>query len=146
MGVNVDPARLALIHAREVSVFSDRRPRSAALSARAAAVMPDAVPMAWMAALHRHPIQYLAGGEGSRFEDIDANKLIDFNLADLSNAVGYGDNPVAKAVTAQAQRGLSFFCRPKTRSSFRNCFQSVQTFPFGNTPSVPRPRTLKSSG
>ncbi|OJF90069.1 hypothetical protein AX760_24660 [Pararhizobium antarcticum] len=64
--------------------------------------------MAWMAGLFRHPTLFVTGGKGSRFIDADGISLIDFNLADLSNTVGYGDNPVAQAVARQAARGAQF--------------------------------------
>ncbi|RPH66320.1 MAG: aminotransferase class III-fold pyridoxal phosphate-dependent enzyme [Hyphomicrobiales bacterium] len=100
--------RLKTIRDREAADFTERRPRSADLSRRARSVMPDGVPMAWMAGLHRHAPLFVAGGEGSTFVDVDGNSYVDFNLADLSNTAGFGPNAVARAVEAQAARGMQF--------------------------------------
>lgn len=103
-----DRERLAAIRRCEEAAFIARTPRSRAMTERARQVMPDGVPMAWMVGLHRHPTLYVAGGQGSRFEDLDGNRYLDFNLADLSNTVGYGDNPVARRLAQQALRGSQF--------------------------------------
>ena len=108
MTFQLDRARLAAIRDRELARFVQARPRSQALAARARASMPDGVPMAWMAGLHRHPPLYVTGGSGSRFEDVDGHGYIDFNLADLSNTVGYGPTPVSRRLAAQAERGMQF--------------------------------------
>ncbi len=108
MTAHLDRSRLAAVLQRETAAFIARTPRSRALTARARKVMPDGVPMAWMAGLHRHPPLYVAGGAGSRFEDVDGNSYIDFNLADLSNTVGYGPTPVSRRLAEQAARGLQF--------------------------------------
>jgi glutamate-1-semialdehyde 2,1-aminomutase len=100
--------RLLAIRDREAADFAAGRPRSAALSRRARSVMPDGVPMAWMAGLHRHAPLFVAGGQGSTFMDVDGNSYVDFNLADLSNTAGFGSNAVARAVEAQASRGMQF--------------------------------------
>ena len=108
MTFQLDRARLAAIRDRELARFVQARPRSQSLAARARASMPDGVPMAWMAGLHRHPPLYVTGGSGSRFEDVDGHGYIDFNLADLSNTVGYGPTPVSRRLAAQAERGMQF--------------------------------------
>ena len=73
---------------------------------RARRSMPDGVPMAWIAGLHRHPPLYVRDGDGSRFEDLDGNRYLDFNLADLSNTVGYGDTPVARRLAELFPRAV----------------------------------------
>lgn len=90
----------------EATRFHAERPRSAALLSRAAKVMPDGVPMPWMVWLYDHAPPFVTGGHGSRFTDADGFDYIDFNLADLSNTMGYGDTPVARAVARQAMVGL----------------------------------------
>jgi glutamate-1-semialdehyde 2,1-aminomutase len=100
--------RLRSIRDREAAEFAARRPHSAAMSRRARSVMPDGVPMAWMAGLHRHAPLFVAAGQGSTFQDADGNTYVDFNLADLSNTAGFGPNAVTRAVAAQAARGMQF--------------------------------------
>jgi len=100
--------RLKALHARELAAFVDARPASAALWARAKESLPDGVPMAWMVGLHRHPPLFCVGGSGSRFTDADGHSYVDFNLADLSNTVGYGENAVSRRIAAQALTGPQF--------------------------------------
>jgi glutamate-1-semialdehyde 2,1-aminomutase len=102
----VNRARLQALLKSETARFHAARPRSAALLARAAKVMPDGVPMPWMVWLYEHAPPFVTGGQGSRFRDADGFDYIDFNLADLSNSMGYGDTPVARAVARQAMISL----------------------------------------
>jgi glutamate-1-semialdehyde 2,1-aminomutase len=102
----IDPAKLGALHLREAAHFRTRTPLSTQKHAEARKVMPDGVPMAWMAGLYAHAPMFVAGGQGSRFEDIDGNSYVDFNLADLSNTIGYGANAVSDALAMQAARGI----------------------------------------
>jgi glutamate-1-semialdehyde 2,1-aminomutase len=108
MAANPVQERLKTIYDREVATFATRTAGSSALAKRARQVMPDGVPMAWMAGLHRHPPLFVAGGNRSTFQDVDGNSYIDFNLADLSNTAGFGPNAVTQRVAAQAVRGMQF--------------------------------------
>ncbi len=64
--------------------------------------------MAWMAGFYAHPPIFVAGGAGGAFVDVDGNRYTDFNLADLSNTIGYGANAVSERIAAQAVRGAQF--------------------------------------
>lgn len=108
MTAGVSEARLSAVLARETAALADRMPRSRALRDRARTVMPDGVPMAWMAALFRHEVPFAAGGEGARFVDADGNAFLDFNLCDLSNTAGYGDTPVSRRLAEVAARGVQY--------------------------------------
>jgi glutamate-1-semialdehyde 2,1-aminomutase len=101
-------ARLAATRAREDANHLARTPKSTAMRLRAAAHLPNAVPMAWMAGLYRTPTIYCESGAGARFHDIDGNEYLDFNVADLSMSAGYGPKPVVAAVSAQVERGAHF--------------------------------------
>ncbi|MCF1709438.1 aminotransferase class III-fold pyridoxal phosphate-dependent enzyme [Tabrizicola sp. J26] len=103
-GINL--GRLQALFQAETESFLRARPKSAALLQRAAKVMPDGVPMPWMGWLYDHAPPFVAGGQGCRFTDADGFEYVDFNLADLSNTLGYGDTPVARAVARQAGIGL----------------------------------------
>jgi glutamate-1-semialdehyde 2,1-aminomutase len=105
---NLDHRKLAAIFERETASFLARTGRSRAMLTAARQVMPDGVPMAWMAGLFRHQPIFVSDGEGSRFRDADGNDYIDFNLADLSNTIGYGANAVSESISAQATRGMQF--------------------------------------
>lgn len=99
---------LERLFAREMEIFLEARPITREMIAEGSQHMPHAVPMSWMAGLYRHLPLFAVGGTGSRFEDVDGHSYIDFNLADLSNTVGYGNHAVAKAVAKQAGRGLQY--------------------------------------
>jgi glutamate-1-semialdehyde 2,1-aminomutase len=106
-----DPALIARardIISRESAAFTARTPRSAAWLAGARTRMPDGVPMAWMAALQRHPPIVAVRGAGPRFWDLDGNEYLDFNLADQSMAAGFAPPPIVAAITAQADLGNHF--------------------------------------
>lgn len=104
----LDKRRLAPLYARELAQFHARIPKSAAARETARRLMPDGVPMSWMSAFFSHPPVFADGGEGSVFRDIDGNAYIDFNLADLSNTVGYGNTAVARALVDCATRGIQY--------------------------------------
>jgi glutamate-1-semialdehyde 2,1-aminomutase len=106
--LTLSSARLAATRAREDAVFLARTPRSEAMRLRAAAHLPNAVPMAWMASLYRTPTIYCESGAGARFRDIDGNEYLDFNVADLSMSAGFGPPPIVAAVSAQIGRGAHF--------------------------------------
>ena len=96
------------ILARESDLFASRTVRSRHLLSVGRGVMPDGVPMAWMAGLYRHQPMFVSEGSGSQFQDVDGNSYIDFNLSDLSNTIGHGENAVSRRVSAQALRGMQF--------------------------------------
>ncbi len=102
-GLNM--ARLSALLAAETDAFHRNRPKSAALLERGRKVMPDGVPMAWMTGLFDHLPPFFTGGTGARLTDADGHSYIDFNLADLSNTVGYGDTAPARAVARAAMTG-----------------------------------------
>lgn len=110
-GPAADPAMVA--RAREINrwesaAFASRTPRSAEWLVQARTRMPDGVPMAWMAALQRHPPVVAVRGAGSRFWDLDGNEYLDFNLADQSMAAGFACAPIVAAIARQAGLGNHF--------------------------------------
>lgn len=104
-GLNM--ARFSALLKAETDQFHRNRPKSAALLERGRKVMPDGVPMAWMTGLLDHIPPFFTGGTGARLTDADGHSYIDFNLADLSNTVGYGDTAPARAVARAAMTGPS---------------------------------------
>lgn len=103
-----DPARLTDLRAREEDTFAARTAGSRALLARAGRFMPAGVPMAWMAGLYRHTPLFVTEGEGAHFEDVDGNRYLDMNQADLFAALGFTPQPVVEAVAARAAAGNAF--------------------------------------
>jgi glutamate-1-semialdehyde 2,1-aminomutase len=104
----IDRVRLREVQARERTRFAERTRRSAELSERARPLMPDGVPMAWMAGLYDHGPIHVAHGEGCRFTDVDGNHYLDFNQADLSASCGFAPPAVLEAIAGRAARGLQF--------------------------------------
>lgn len=101
----LDMGRFSALIKAETDQFHRNRPKSTALLERARKVMPDGVPMAWMVGLYDHFPPFFAGGQGARLTDADGHSYIDFNLCDLSNTVGYGDTPPARAIARAAMSG-----------------------------------------
>jgi glutamate-1-semialdehyde 2,1-aminomutase len=99
---------LETLVAAEKRLFEKRTPKSQALLARAKGVMPSGVPMPWMAGLYPHDPVFVASGRGAAFEDIDANRYVDFNLVDLAGALGFAPAPVVEAVKRRMDLGSSF--------------------------------------
>lgn len=104
----IDPARLDALRAREDAAFAGRTKRSAELTLRGAACMPGGVPMAWMKGLYRTAPLYVTHGAGPRFFDADGNAYTDFNVADLAATMGFGSEPVVRAVSDAAAAGAHF--------------------------------------
>lgn len=100
--------RLRSVRERERRRFEELRPLSRQLLERAKAIMPNGVPMAWMATLYDHPPVTIDRGDGARFWDVDGNRYLDFNLADTSMFAGYGVEAVTRAVSARAAAGPQF--------------------------------------
>jgi glutamate-1-semialdehyde 2,1-aminomutase len=101
-------ARLASVRAVEDERFTERTSRSLQLARRARELMPNGVPMAWMAGLYRHLPPWVTHGNGASFFDADGNAYLDFNLCDLSSPAGFTPEPIVQAIVEQARRGLQF--------------------------------------
>jgi glutamate-1-semialdehyde 2,1-aminomutase len=99
---------LAEVRADEDARFAERMARSTELGRRAREVMPNGVPMAWMAGLYRHLPPWVTRAAGARFFDADGHEYLDFNLCDLSTPAGFTPGPVLQAIAEQSERGLQF--------------------------------------
>jgi glutamate-1-semialdehyde 2,1-aminomutase len=127
---NLDTARLAVTRTREDAGFRVRTPKSAAMRLRAAAHLPNSVPMAWMAGLYRTPPIYCESGSGARFRDIDGNDYLDFNVADLSMSAGFGPPPIVAAVSAQIARGAHFLLPTPDAVEVAECLSDLVGLPY----------------
>ncbi len=107
-GLPYDRARVKRLKDAEDARFHAARPRSAELTARAAAGMPNGVPMAWMVGSYHHGPLWVAEGAGSRFRDVDGHEYADFNIADLSMFCGYAPEPLVRAMARRMERGHQF--------------------------------------
>ena len=107
-GSGIDAARVAELKAREDAAFLDRRPRSAALWASGAQVMPNGVPMSWLRTSYDHLPLFVESATGSRLRDVDGHEYADFNIADMSMFTGYGSPAVVEAVSRQVAIGSQY--------------------------------------
>jgi len=104
----LDPTRLTTLAAREQRRFAASRPASAAAMARGAGVFLDGVPMHWMKDWPMPHLPLVATAKGAVITDIDGFGIDDFCLGDTGSMFGHSPAPVAKAIRAQAQAGLTY--------------------------------------
>ena len=108
MGARVDPGMVAELTARENEAFVAARPKGAQLWRRAGELMPNGVPMSWLRTSYEPVPMFVAGGEGSRFRDVDGHEYVDFNIADMSMFTGYAPPAVVRAVSTRVAAGSQF--------------------------------------
>ncbi|MBK6636645.1 MAG: aspartate aminotransferase family protein [Rhodocyclaceae bacterium] len=104
-GINWDKAQ-ALFNA-EREKFAAARPKSKALAQRATAHLMFGVPMHWMNDWSTPFSLYVESAKGARFNDVDGHSYVDFCLGDTGTMFGHSPEPVAKAVAAQAAKGIT---------------------------------------
>ena len=104
----VSAARIADLSARAAVSYRAAHPRSAAALASGAAAWLGGVPMHWMADWPQPFPILVARAQGATLEDIDGNRLDDFCLGDTGAMFGHSPAPVARAIRAQAGRGLTY--------------------------------------
>lgn len=101
----ISPKSLAAIHAREARAFAEIRPKSSA--ARAPEFL-DGVPMHWMRDWPTPFPLVVSNAKAARICDIDGHWLDDFCLGDTGSMFGHSPPAVARAIKAQAGRGLTY--------------------------------------
>lgn len=105
-GIQAD--RLAAFAAREAAVYAKARPKAAKALQDGAGVFLGGVPMHWMADWPMPHLPLIAKAQGARIADIDGLTLDDFCLGDTGSMFGHSPPSVAKAIRAQARRGLTY--------------------------------------
>lgn len=94
--------------ASEAKTYTARRPGSARASKDAMGNWLGGVPMHWMLDWPM-PFPFLVdSASGASLTDIDGNRLDDFCLGDTAAMFGHSPPAVARAIAAQARRGLSY--------------------------------------
>jgi glutamate-1-semialdehyde 2,1-aminomutase len=104
----IHPDRLTAFAAREAAVYAKARPKSAKALADRAGVFLGGVPMHWMADWPMPHLPLVAKATGAEITDIDGHRLDDFCLGDTGSMFGHSPPPIAKAIRAQARRGLTY--------------------------------------
>ena len=100
--------RLAAFARREAGIYARARPKALKALAEGACHFLGGVPMHWMADWPMPHLPLIAKAQGARIEDIDGRNLDDFCLGDTGSMFGHSPAPVAKAIRAQARRGLTY--------------------------------------
>lgn len=77
-------------------------------------VMPNGVPMPWMSGFYEAPPVFIDRGEGAYFFDVDGNRYLDMNQADLAASCGFTPQAVIEAVREQIPKGSSFLLPTET--------------------------------
>ncbi|CAE6853391.1 Glutamate-1-semialdehyde 2,1-aminomutase 2 [Paraburkholderia domus] len=104
-GINWERAQ-ALVE-RERHAFTEAMPKSRALSERAAHHLLFGVPLHWMNDWSTPFSLYVDQARGASFTDVDGHRYADFCLGDTGAMFGHSPAPVARALAAQAERGLT---------------------------------------
>ena len=105
--IGVDRARLAALHERELAMFIQARPRSAALHAQAQRNMPGGVPMSWMVKWPGPYPVYVESAQGAHFTCVDGIDHVDLCLGDTGAMSGHSPAATVAAVREQVGRGIT---------------------------------------
>jgi glutamate-1-semialdehyde 2,1-aminomutase len=76
--------------------------------AKADEVFLDGVPLHWMKDWPMPHLPLVADAKGALITDIDGYQINDFCLGDTGSMFGHSPKPVAKAIRAQARKGLTY--------------------------------------
>ena len=100
-------ARIADFAAAEAAAYAAARPRSRAALAAGSGAFLDGVPMHWMRDWPQPFPMLVTRAGGAVIEDLDGHVIDDFCLGDTGSMFGHSPAPVARAIRAQADRGLT---------------------------------------
>jgi glutamate-1-semialdehyde 2,1-aminomutase len=103
----LDPLQLARVHEREQARYAAAHPQSRALAQRAADHLLFGVPLHWMSDWSTPFPLHVAHAHGAHLRDVDGQAYVDFCLGDTGAMFGHSPAPVARAVAAQAARGIT---------------------------------------
>ncbi|MDO8839520.1 MAG: aspartate aminotransferase family protein [Parvibaculum sp.] len=100
-------ARATALIAAERTRFVERHPASRRMAVDAGTHFPGGVPLHWMLDWETPFPLFIREASGSTITDIDGHRYADFCLGDTGAMFGHSPEPVARAIAAQAQRGLT---------------------------------------
>lgn len=103
----VEAGRIARFAAREAAAFAAARPRGQAAHDRSGDWL-SGVPMHWMRDWPQPFPLVVATAKGAQITDTDGHRIDDFCLGDTGSMFGHSPAPVARAIRAQAGRGLTY--------------------------------------
>ncbi len=111
----ISETRLSDLRRREARRFAAGRPLSQAANTTQTDWL-DGVPMHWMKDWPMPFPMVVAHAKGAHLTDIDGFEVDDFCLGDTGSMFGHSPAPVARAIVAQARRGLTYML-PSTDSA-----------------------------
>ncbi len=100
--------RLEAFRASEVARYATARPKAQAALNAGADHWLNRVPMHWMSDWPLPFPMVVDRARGARLTDIDGFTIDDFCLGDTGSMFGHSPTPVARAIRAQARRGLTY--------------------------------------
>lgn len=100
--------KLEALAQREARRFATTRAKSARAMAKASDIYLDGVPLHWMKDWPMPHLPLVESAEGATITDIDGYQINDFCLGDTGSMFGHSPKPVAKAIRAQARKGLTY--------------------------------------
>ena len=103
----ISAATLQDIHRRESAAFLAEHPQSRLLAAETAPHFLYGVPLHWMHDWATPVPLFVREAGGARFTCVDGHVYADFCLGDSGAMFGHSPPPVARAIAAQAARGLT---------------------------------------
>jgi glutamate-1-semialdehyde 2,1-aminomutase len=98
---------LSRLMERELERFRAEHPRSLELAERAKVSLLGGVPMHWMVRWAGGFPVFAQEAHGARFEDVDGIEYVDFCLGDTGAMTGHSPEPVVRAISRQAGRGIT---------------------------------------
>ena len=104
----VPRARLDALATREAKAFAESRPKALAALKAGAGHYLNGVPMHWMRDWPMPHLPLVAEAKGATLTDIDGHRIDDFCLGDTGSMFGHSPAPVARAIRAQAAKGLTY--------------------------------------
>jgi glutamate-1-semialdehyde 2,1-aminomutase len=103
----IDWPRAQTLLAAERSAFEAAHPKSRALATQCEQHWLFGVPLHWMNDWSTpHPL-FVERAQGAHLWDVDGHRRVDFCLGDTGAMFGHSPKPVARAIAAQAERGLT---------------------------------------
>ena len=104
----VDRARLEAFRAEELAAYAASRPLSAKRMAEGALHWLEGLPMHWMGDWPMPHLPVIAEAKAATITDIDGHRIDDFCLGDTGSMFGHSPPAVARAIRAQAAKGLTY--------------------------------------
>ncbi len=103
----IDRDALGRLTEAELARFIEANPKSKALYERAAKNLVGGVPMPWMMRWAGGFPVFATEASGARITDVDGHTYVDLCLGDTGSMPGHSPEPVVRAVTEQAAKGIT---------------------------------------